>query len=235
MKGSRPLAAEEVAQVAKSFSGAYATRNKALFVVGHRTGFRISELLSLRVKDIWQHGKVVDRLTVRRGAMKGGKTAAPKPRPAGHPELCCCKECQIARGERKPPAPKADSRTVKLHPEARAALSVWLEVLTAMLKGTLDPQTPVFCSRVRDHHTGLRRAISREQAWRILTEAFAANALAGKLGTHAMRKTFANRMYEQLGHDLVKTQRALGHKHINSTVAYLSFREEEIDAAIVAA
>ena len=34
---------------------------------------------------------------------------------------------------------------------------------------------------------------------------------------------------------LVKTQRALGHKDINSTVAYLSFREEEIDAAVLAA
>jgi site-specific recombinase XerD len=104
-----------------------------------------------------------------------------------------------------------------------------------MLKGHLDPQTPMFCSRVRDQETGLRRPISREQAWRILTEAFTANELTGKLGTHAMRKTFANRMYDKLGHDLVKTQRALGHKNINSTVAYLSFREEDIAAAILAA
>ena len=126
-------------------------------------------------------------------------------------------------------------RTVPLHPEARAALSVWLEVLQRMLKGNLDPQTPVFCSRVKDPRSGLKRAISREQAWRILKEAFEANELTGKLGTHAMRKSFANRMYDKLSHDLVKTQRALGHKNINSTVAYLSFREEEIDAAIVAA
>jgi hypothetical protein len=44
-----------------------------------------------------------------------------------------------------------------------------------------------------------------------------------------MRKTFANRVYHQLNHDLVKTQRAMGHKNINSTVAYLSFAEDEID------
>jgi len=31
----------------------------------------------------------------------------------------------------------------------------------------------------------------------------------------------------------VKTQRALGHRNINSTVQYLSFREEEIDEAIL--
>jgi integrase len=67
-----------------------------------------------------------------------------------------------------------------------------------------------------------------------LHDAVTANELTGKLGTHVMRKTFANRVYQQLNHDLVKTQRALGHKHINSTVGYLSFAEEEIDAAILA-
>jgi site-specific recombinase XerD len=132
-------------------------------------------------------------------------------------------------------AGKTSGRTVKLHPEARAALSVWLETLTKMLKGTLNPMTPVFCSRVRDTTTGLRRQISREQAWRILKEAFTSNELSGKLGTYAMRKTFCNRVYELLKHDLVKTQQAMGHANINSTVQYLSFREEEIDAAIVAA
>jgi integrase len=201
MKGCRPLTDEEVKLISQSFSGTFAKRNKALFVVGVRSGFRISELLALRVGDVQQHGKIVDHVTVARRYMKK----------------------------------KTEGRTVPLHPEARAALSVWLEVLQKMLKGHLDPQTPVFCSRVRDQETGLRRPISREQAWRILKEAFTANELTGKLGTHAMRKTFANRMYDKLGHDLVKTQRALGHKNINSTVAYLSFREEDITAAILAA
>jgi integrase len=130
---------------------------------------------------------------------------------------------------------KTEGHSVPLHPEARAALSVWLEVLTRMLKGPLAPHTPVFCSHVRDTATGLRRAISREQAWRILKEAFGPNELTGKLGTHAMRKTFASRMYNKFGKDLVKVQRAMGHRNINSTVSYLSFREEEIDAAILAA
>jgi site-specific recombinase XerD len=56
------------------------------------------------------------------------------------------------------------------------------------------------------------------------------NELTGKLGTHCMRKTFANRVYQRLNHDLVKAQRALGYRNINSTVSYLSFAEEEIDA-----
>jgi hypothetical protein len=59
--------------------------------------------------------------------------------------------------------------------------------------------------------------------------------MTGKLGTHAMRKTFCNRVYDKLNHDLVKTHRAIGHANINSTVQYLSFREAEIDAAVLAA
>jgi integrase len=199
MKGSRPLTEAEVQTISRSFTGVFAPRNQALFMVGHRTGFRISELLSLTVGDVQANGKVMERITVSRRHMKG----------------------------------KASGRTVPLHAEARAALSVWLEVLQKRLKGHLDPLTLVFCSRVKDPSTGLRRAISREQGWRILHDAFAAHGLEGKLGTHAMRKTFCNRVYEALRHDLVKTQRAMGHANINSTVQYLSFREEDITDAIL--
>jgi integrase len=205
MKGCRPLTDEEVKRVRRSFTGRYARRNESLVVLGVACGFRISEVLSLRVGDVLQHGKVVDRVTVARRYMKGGK------------------------------AGKAESRTVRLAPEARAVLSVWLEQLAAQLQGALDPQTPVFCSRVRDQDTGLRRAISREQAWRVLTAVFAANELQGRLGTHCLRKTFANNVYEANHHDLPKTQKALGHRNINSTVAYLSFREEDVELAILAA
>jgi integrase len=201
MKGCRPLSDAEVQLIGKSFGGTFAKRNRALFIVGYRTGFRISELLSLTVGDVSQHGKIVDHVTVARRHMKK----------------------------------KTEGRTVPLHPEARAALSVWLESLQKILRGQMPPETPVFCSRVRDKETGLRRHISREQAWRILKETFASNELTGKLGTHAMRKTFASRMYDKLNRDLVKVQRAMGHRNINSTVAYLSFREEDIADAILAA
>jgi hypothetical protein len=44
-----------------------------------------------------------------------------------------------------------------------------------------------------------------------------------------MRKTFAHGIYEKVDHDLVKTQRALGHANINSMVAYLGY---EADAEV---
>jgi site-specific recombinase XerD len=155
-------------------------------------------MLSLTVGDVFQHGKVVDHVTVARKHMKK----------------------------------KTEGRGVPLHPEARAAISVWLDVLARQLKlpqaKDLDPACPVFCSRVREDN-GTRRAVARETAWRILEEVVAANELTGKIGTHSIRKTFASRMYDTLGKDLVKVLHAMGRRNINATVSYLSFREEDVE------
>ncbi len=193
MKGCRPLTEEEVEVVSQSFGGEYEARDRALFLLGVKSGFRISELLSLRLGDLIQNDAMTDRVTVQRCNMKK----------------------------------KVEGRTVLLHPDAKEALAVWLEELRG--RGGMLKETFVFQSK-----KGNNRAISRVQAFRILQDAFDANELSGKLGTHSMRKTFATRVYDLLDRDLVKTQRALGHRNINSTVQYLSFREEDIDAAILA-
>ena len=70
MKGCRPLTDEEVDLLQQSFGGVYAERDKALFLLGVKSGFRISELLSLRVGEVSQHGRLVDRVTVQRRHMK---------------------------------------------------------------------------------------------------------------------------------------------------------------------
>lgn len=54
MKGCRALTADEVVRVSQAFHGTYAERDRALFILGIKTGFRISELLSLGVGDVWQ-------------------------------------------------------------------------------------------------------------------------------------------------------------------------------------
>ena len=46
MSGCRPLQGAEVVEVAQSFGGRYALRDRALFLVGLYTGFRITELLT---------------------------------------------------------------------------------------------------------------------------------------------------------------------------------------------
>ena len=209
MKGSRPLSPEEVSLIERSFAGRFALRNKAMFLLGVKSGFRISELLSIRVGDCRQYGTMADRIQLRREATKG----------------------------------KIEGRSQALHPAARDPLQAWLQVLEARLGHALDPQMPVFASRVH-RKDGSVRPISREQAWRILKEACDTNERQGKLGTHMMRKTLANRVYEwalerQAAGERIDplrvTQKALGHKSINSTISYLSFREELIDEAVLAA
>jgi integrase len=71
MSGCRALTEAEVSLISRSFGGRYAARDRALFVVGVWTGYRISELLSLCGGDVWQHGRVVDVVTVARRHMKG--------------------------------------------------------------------------------------------------------------------------------------------------------------------
>ena len=71
MPGCRPLTEPEVEQVMQSFGGIYAPRDRALFVLGIYTGFRITELLSLRCQDVYQHQQVLNRVTVLRRHMKG--------------------------------------------------------------------------------------------------------------------------------------------------------------------
>jgi integrase len=193
MKGCRPLTDPEIALLTRSFGGPYALRDRAWFIFGLKTGFRIAELLSLRVGDVWQHGRVVDQVTVRRAHMKQQR----------------------------------EGRTVPVHPDAKAALATWLSYLQE--QPGVTAQTYLFRSR-----KGTNRAITPTQAWRILREACATNELTGKLGTHCMRKTFANKVYHQLGFDLIRTKRALGHQQISNTERYLSFAEAEIHAAILA-
>jgi integrase len=192
MKGCRPLSEEEVERTLACFEGPYANRDRALFLLGVKSGFRISELLSLQLRDVMPRGKLVERVTVQRRHMKK----------------------------------KLEGRTVLLHPDAKGVLCAWLEELREA--GYMTSDVYVFQSR-----KGRNRALSRVQAYRILQEAFEKAGLHGSLGTHSMRKTFANRVYERLDKDLLKTQRALGHRNINSTVSYLSFREEDIDEAIL--
>jgi len=122
---------------------------------------------------------------------------------------------------------KLEGRTVALHPEAKAALATWINQLAKDTVLTADDY--VFQSR-----KGQNRPVGRVQYHRILKDAVRANELTGKIATHSMRKTFADRVYEALGRDLFRTQKALGHRNINSTVQYLSFKESDIEAAILA-
>lgn len=50
------------------------SRDRLLFVLGINTGFRVSELLSLRWEQLWRDGKPVDVVSVSRARLKGGRS-----------------------------------------------------------------------------------------------------------------------------------------------------------------
>lgn len=195
MRGCRPLEDPEIQAILQSFTGRFARRDRALFVLGLKTGLRISELLSIRIGDVVQYGDIVERISIERRSTKGS----------------------------------VEGRTIILHPDAKAALGEWIDECRRSTLLPLPEERYLFHSQ-----KGWNRPLGRRHAWRILKHVYRLNELSGKLATHSMRKTFAGRVYDALGRDLVKTQRALGHKDINSTAKYLSFRQEEIDAAILA-
>lgn len=68
MKGCRSLTDDEVRQVYETLGN---ERDRCLFVLGLRTGLRISELLSLRVKDVWENEQVTEWVTVSKANTKG--------------------------------------------------------------------------------------------------------------------------------------------------------------------
>lgn len=171
-------------------SGPCPKRDRALFLLGVRTGFRISELLSLTIADVFQNGNYVDKIWIARKNVKN----------------------------------KQEGQAVALHSQAKAALKDWVQELKDREGVTTGP---LFRGQGRD------KPISRVQAYMILKKAFAAAGITGKLGTHCMRKTFAKRIWEKSGKDLIQTQKALRHRRITSTTSYLSCDEDGVDDLVL--
>lgn len=106
---------------------------------------------------------------------------------------------------------KTRSRSVVLHNDAKEALRLYLE--STKIESELFP-------------------VCKRHASRIIKEAVLRARVEGKVTTHSARKTFAKKIYEALGRDLIGTQKAMGHVSINSTTSYLSFDQDNINNAI---
>ena len=80
MKGTRPLDNDEIRRVSACFTGnLYEVRNRGLFMIGVSTGGRISELLSLRVADVYQNKKPVTDLLFDKSIVKGKESSRAVP------------------------------------------------------------------------------------------------------------------------------------------------------------
>jgi integrase len=192
MAGARALTPEEVELIFQKLGHKrqrYGRRNQLLFLFGIKTGFRVSEILSVKVSDVIQFGKVVDKVTVTKDRMKGRRF----------------------------------SRTVVLHPDLKPLIRAWVK------EANLELHHFLFCSQKKGGFP-----LRRETVHDIFMEAYSCLQLTGQIGCHATRKTFATRVYENTGHDILKTQKALGHRFVSTTLAYLEVDQEAVDEAILA-
>ena len=79
MKGTRPLDNNEITLVSACFDGAFAIRNRGIFMLGVSTGGRISELLSLTIGDVYQNEKPVTDMLFDKSVVKGGEVSRAVP------------------------------------------------------------------------------------------------------------------------------------------------------------
>jgi site-specific recombinase XerD len=172
-----------------NLKGRFALRDRALVTLGVRTGLRISELLALKVGQVWDGKRTVARFYVARQATKGKHAGA----------------------------------SIVLHPDAARAVARWIKVG----KLPASPGSYLFPSQKSG------RRLGRKSAWEILHPAFQRAGVMGMAGTHCLRKTFANNVHKALGGDLFRTSKAMRHSSPLTTLRYLSFKQEDIDRAIL--
>ena len=75
--------------------------------------------------------------------------------------------------------------------------------------------------------------MSRRAAHDVLKTAFEAAGLNGKLASHSLRKSFAQRLYDRTG-DIYAVQEMLGHQNIATTQKYLGVNYQNVRQAVEA-
>lgn len=68
--GCRALSDQEINDIKEKFTR---QRDRTLFVLGNRTGWRISQLLSIKIKHLYKNGKLQDCVAIDKMAVKGKK------------------------------------------------------------------------------------------------------------------------------------------------------------------
>ena len=107
------------------------------------------------------------------------------------------------------------SRAVPVNADGRLAIETLIAWHREKYK-TIDSTRPLFPSRIRNGTVPMNRQTAHE----MLKQAFTAAGLNGKLATHSLRKSFAQRVYEQSG-DIYLVQELLGHRSVSTTQKYL--------------
>ena len=118
------------------------------------------------------------------------------------------------------------SRAVPVNVDGRDAIAALIDWHREKYD-TDAPTRPLFPSRNKNGTV----AMNRQTAHEMLKAAFMAAGLNGKLATHSLRKSFAQRVYEQSG-DIYLVQELLGHRNIATTQKYLGVNYADARAAV---
>lgn len=96
--------------------------------------------------------------------------------------------------------------------------------------GDLDPSRPLFVSRQKRKGMNALLPLTRQRAHQILKQVCEKAGLNGKLATHSLRKSYAQRLYAVLS-DIFCIKEMLGHKDVKTTQAYLGVDIERVKEA----
>ncbi|MBL1227265.1 site-specific integrase [Enterococcus sp. BWR-S5] len=104
-----------------------------------------------------------------------------------------------------------------------------LEYVTEFFPGVMATQN--FDHYLFTSRKGIDQPISREQVWRILSEAAKKIGLEN-IGSHSMRKTFGYSLYKN-GIDIEIIQDLLNHSSQRETLRYIGITQEDKDVAVM--
>ena len=107
------------------------------------------------------------------------------------------------------------SRAVPVNVDGREAIEALIDWHREKYK-TIAPTRPLFPSRNKRGSV----AMNRQTAHDMLKKVFETAGLNGKLATHSLRKSFAQRVYEQSS-DIYLVQELLGHRNVSTTQKYI--------------
>ena len=109
------------------------------------------------------------------------------------------------------------SRAVPVNADGRAAIDVLVKWHREVYQSA-EGAEPLFPSRKQPD--AQLQPMTRKGAHSVLKVAFQKAGLNGKLATHSLRKSFAQRVYTQTG-DIYMVQELLGHQNSQTTQRYL--------------
>lgn len=182
-------------------------RNQALFVFQAMTGFRIDEVLSLDIRDVWVNGKLAHRVEVSKRFMKKQRESS---------AIVLNETCREHLGKWLLKVKKAGN----LKPNN----PLFHYVKPVEKKYPRHPG-------IKDSKAEVLRLTPRA-ALKLYKEAADRANIRKRIGTHSVRKLFVDGLYEQSGRDPAVGQRAARHKTLDTLHHYIRRPEERFERAV---